>query len=88
MPPLEAGPAQDRLQCGPASGFKAVIAHCNPTDQANYGKIKNVQLTKATAMPAPQELSMSVLATSDVHGHALNWDYFTNSPYPAGEGLG
>ena len=29
----------------------------------------------ATAMPAPQALSMSVLATTDVHGHALNWDY-------------
>ena len=42
----------------------------------------------ATAMPAPQALSMSVLATTDVHGHALNWDYFTDSPYPAGEELG
>ncbi|SMY12992.1 5'-nucleotidase C-terminal domain-containing protein [Brevibacterium jeotgali] len=42
----------------------------------------------ATAMPAPQALSMSVLATTDVHGHALNWDYFTNAPYPAGEELG
>ena len=42
----------------------------------------------ATAMPAPQALSMSVLATTDVHGHALNWDYFTDAPYPAGEELG
>lgn len=42
----------------------------------------------ATAMPTPQALSLSVLATTDVHGHALNWDYFTNAPYPAGEELG
>lgn len=44
----------------------------------------------ATAMPAPQAqaLSLSVLATTDVHGHALNWDYFTDAPYPAGEELG
>lgn len=44
----------------------------------------------ATAMPPPQAqaLSLSVLATTDVHGHALNWDYFTDGPYPAGEELG
>src|SRR5699024_8781452 len=42
----------------------------------------------ATAIPTPQALSLSVLATTDVHGHALNWDYFTNAPYPAGEELG
>ena len=44
----------------------------------------------ATAMPPPQAqaLSLSVLATTDVHGHALNWDYFTDAPYPAGEELG
>ncbi len=47
--------------------------------------------TSAAAMPAPEAaapLSLSVLATTDVHGHVLNWDYFTNGPYPAGEELG
>ena len=47
-----------------------------------------VPAASATAMPTPQALSLSVLATTDVHGHALNWDYFTNAPYPAGEELG
>lgn len=43
--------------------------------------------TSAAAMPEPTALSLSVLATTDVHGHALNWDYFTDAPYPAGEEL-
>lgn len=47
-----------------------------------------VPAASATAMPAPHALSMSVLATTDVHGHALNWDYFTDGPYPEGEELG
>jgi len=35
----------------PAYGFTAVIAHCNPTDYTNYGKIKNAQKQAETAMP-------------------------------------
>ena len=31
---------------------------------------------------------LTLLATTDVHGHVLNWDYFANKPYPAGEELG
>ncbi|GEB24079.1 bifunctional metallophosphatase/5'-nucleotidase [Brevibacterium aurantiacum] len=31
---------------------------------------------------------LTLLATTDVHGHVLNWDYFANAPYPAGEELG
>lgn len=30
---------------------------------------------------------LTLLATTDVHGHVLNWDYFANAPYPAGEAL-
>ncbi|SDS83860.1 2',3'-cyclic-nucleotide 2'-phosphodiesterase / 3'-nucleotidase [Brevibacterium siliguriense] len=31
---------------------------------------------------------LTLLATTDVHGNVLNWDYFANRPYPAGEELG
>ncbi|MDN6325668.1 MAG: 5'-nucleotidase C-terminal domain-containing protein, partial [Corynebacterium sp.] len=31
---------------------------------------------------------LTLLATTDVHGHVLNWDYFANAPYPDGEELG
>lgn len=31
---------------------------------------------------------LTLLATTDVHGNVLNWDYFANKPYPAGEELG
>ncbi|WP_029088920.1 5'-nucleotidase C-terminal domain-containing protein [Brevibacterium album] len=47
--------------------------------------------TSAAALPAPapaEPVSLSLLATTDIHGHVLNWDYFTNGPYPAGEELG
>ncbi|SDN73737.1 bifunctional metallophosphatase/5'-nucleotidase [Actinacidiphila guanduensis] len=29
----------------------------------------------------PRTYSLRVLGTTDVHGHALNWDYFTNAEY-------
>ena len=31
---------------------------------------------------------LTLLATTDVHGDVLNWDYFANNPYPTGEELG
>lgn len=31
---------------------------------------------------------LTLLATTDVHGNVLNWDYFANRPYPEGEELG
>ncbi|GAA1847899.1 bifunctional metallophosphatase/5'-nucleotidase [Brevibacterium marinum] len=31
---------------------------------------------------------LTLLATTDVHGHVLNWDYFADAPYPDGEELG
>ncbi|CAG7633251.1 bifunctional metallophosphatase/5'-nucleotidase [Actinacidiphila bryophytorum] len=30
---------------------------------------------------APKTFSLRVLGTTDLHGHALNWDYFTNAEY-------
>ncbi|WNI15068.1 bifunctional metallophosphatase/5'-nucleotidase [Actinacidiphila sp. ITFR-21] len=30
---------------------------------------------------APRTFSLRVLGTTDLHGHALNWDYFTNAEY-------
>ncbi|GAA1547346.1 bifunctional metallophosphatase/5'-nucleotidase [Brevibacterium picturae] len=41
---------------------------------------------KDQAAEATGELTL--LATTDVHGHVLNWDYFANAPYPDGEELG
>ena len=29
----------------------------------------------------PKQASLRVLGTTDVHGHVLNWDYFTNAEY-------
>lgn len=44
----------------------------------------------AAASAAPTETSgeLTLLATTDVHGHVLNWDYFANAPFPDGEELG
>ena len=30
---------------------------------------------------ADDTVEVTVLATTDVHGHVLNWDYFRNAPY-------
>jgi 2',3'-cyclic-nucleotide 2'-phosphodiesterase/3'-nucleotidase len=31
--------------------------------------------------PRPKTFGLRVLGTTDLHGHALNWDYFTNAEY-------
>src|SRR4051794_19872031 len=37
--------------------------------------------TPAAAAPRGQSLELTMLATTDVHGHAQDWDYFRNAPY-------
>src|SRR3954469_214261 len=38
-------------------------------------------VTPAAAAPGGQSLELTMLATTDVHGHAQDWDYFRNAPY-------
>ncbi|MCW2508530.1 MAG: 2,3-cyclic-nucleotide 2-phosphodiesterase, partial [Modestobacter sp.] len=35
----------------------------------------------AEAAPGGQTLELTMLATTDMHGHAQDWDYFRNAPY-------
>ncbi|WP_166971215.1 bifunctional metallophosphatase/5'-nucleotidase [Brevibacterium atlanticum] len=49
------------------------------------------ELGDATTTADPQAGDtgeLTLLATTDVHGNVLNWDYFANKPYPDGEELG
>ncbi|WP_072314331.1 bifunctional metallophosphatase/5'-nucleotidase [Agrococcus sp. Marseille-P2731] len=46
-----------------------------------------VPATAAAAAPG-DPVELTILSTTDTHGHVLNWDYFANAPYPAGEELG
>ncbi|MGA8116322.1 MAG: 5'-nucleotidase C-terminal domain-containing protein [Actinocatenispora sp.] len=41
-------------------------------------------MTPADASPRPVHLT--VLGTTDVHGHAINWDYYKNKPYSDASG--
>jgi 2',3'-cyclic-nucleotide 2'-phosphodiesterase/3'-nucleotidase len=43
--------------------------------------------TAATAAPG-DPIDLTILSTTDLHGHVLDWDYFADAPYPAGEELG
>ena len=51
-------------------------------------------LLLAAAVPAaaqptdPERLELTLLATTDVHGHVYDWDYFRDQPFPEGSGLG
>src|SRR5699024_2321314 len=48
-------------------------------------------LLLAAATPAagqttdPDSLELTLLATTDVHGHVYDWDYFRNQPFPGPE---
>lgn len=38
----------------------------------------------APAANAEPASTLSILATTDIHGHVFNWDYFADAEYPAG----
>lgn len=40
--------------------------------------------TPATA--SPRSVHLTVLGTTDVHGHAIDWDYYKNAPYSDAQG--
>lgn len=42
----------------------------------------------ALAQPSADSLDLSFLATTDVHGHIYDFDYFTDKPYPEDDRLG
>ena len=45
--------------------------------------------TAATAASIdPESLELTLMATTDVHGHIYNWDYFADEEYPADGTLG
>ncbi len=46
-----------------------------------------VAAAPATAEPG-DSVDVTFLATTDVHGHIYNWDYFLDQPYPAEDALG
>jgi 2',3'-cyclic-nucleotide 2'-phosphodiesterase / 3'-nucleotidase len=51
---------------------------------AVVGAAATAQATPAEARPRhgePRTASFRVLGTTDVHGHVLNWDYFTDAEY-------
>ncbi|WP_284250336.1 hypothetical protein [Litorihabitans aurantiacus] len=37
---------------------------------------------------APDPLELTLVATTDLHGHVRDWDYFRNAPFPATDSLG
>ncbi|WP_207453556.1 bifunctional metallophosphatase/5'-nucleotidase [Herbiconiux sp. SYSU D00978] len=43
--------------------------------------------TAATAAPG-DSVELTLMATTDTHGHVYDWDYFQNAPYPAASALG
>ena len=45
-------------------------------------------LPAASAQAAPGDLELTLMATTDTHGHVNNWDYFANAEYPASGTLG
>ncbi|WP_324650388.1 bifunctional metallophosphatase/5'-nucleotidase [Georgenia sp. H159] len=44
--------------------------------------------TSAAAQTDPEPLELTLLATTDVHGHVYDWDYFRNQPFPEDDSLG
>ncbi|WP_150308643.1 bifunctional metallophosphatase/5'-nucleotidase [Planctomonas psychrotolerans] len=55
--------------------------------------LAGVALTLAAPAAAAAELptdgvELTLMSTTDTHGHVVNWDYFANAEYPADEALG
>ncbi|CAG6395333.1 5'-nucleotidase C-terminal domain-containing protein [Streptomyces cocklensis] len=52
------------------AGTAGAVAAAGPAQAAEQGQGHQ-----------PKTFSLRVLGTTDLHGHALNWDYFTNAEY-------
>ncbi|WP_437583245.1 bifunctional metallophosphatase/5'-nucleotidase [Paramicrobacterium sp. CJ85] len=44
--------------------------------------------TAANAATPPGGVELTLLATTDTHGHVADWDYFQDAPYPEDDSLG
>lgn len=42
----------------------------------------------AVAAPPPGGVTLTLMATTDIHGHLTDWDYFQDAPYTAEDALG
>ncbi|WP_165067580.1 bifunctional metallophosphatase/5'-nucleotidase [Marisediminicola senii] len=42
----------------------------------------------ASTLPDGDSLQLTLMSTTDTHGHVFNWDYFADAPYEADETLG
>ena len=42
----------------------------------------------AVAAPPPGGVTLTLMATTDIHGHLTDWDYFQDAPYAAADALG
>ncbi|SDH19513.1 bifunctional metallophosphatase/5'-nucleotidase [Agrococcus jejuensis] len=42
----------------------------------------------AVAAPPPGGVTLTLMATTDIHGHLQDWDYFQNAAYPTEDALG
>ncbi|PPH75141.1 MULTISPECIES: bifunctional UDP-sugar hydrolase/5'-nucleotidase [unclassified Rathayibacter] len=42
----------------------------------------------ASAAPLDDGVELTLVSTTDTHGHVYDWDYFANAPYPADGALG
>ncbi|WP_144719690.1 5'-nucleotidase C-terminal domain-containing protein [Agrococcus jejuensis] len=42
----------------------------------------------AVAAPPPGGVTLTLMATTDIHGHLTDWDYFQDAPYAAEDALG
>jgi len=54
-----------------AAGTAGAVAAAGPAQAAEAGRGRGREKT----------FSLRVLGTTDLHGHALNWDYFTDAEY-------
>lgn len=69
-----------------SSPFRSRLRRSATALAAVIGIVGVVGAATAPAAAAPRHVNLTVLGTSDVHGHVLNWDYYTDKPYSDADG--
>ncbi|WOF23528.1 5'-nucleotidase C-terminal domain-containing protein [Microbacterium betulae] len=54
----------------------------------DYGLPAATASASAPPDDTTERIPLTLMATTDVHGHVLDWDYFQDAPFPADDALG
>ncbi len=80
-------PSLSGISAGDKVNVIATVSQYQAKYELTVDKASNVTKISGGSVPTPSSATISVLATSDIHGHVLNYDYASNAAPSSSVGL-